>query len=187
MLSCQIAHLNCGTTSTAITAESFSPLANQLCALNTLIPQPALSSPSEESHFNLVHKNLIEIKDRLEKLENVPQPHISSFEVCVVTTERNTSSELTTIFQNEPSLNNQSAQASISAELSAEEANVTNFELEIQASLKSLKSGLQGQSVPSTVNSLYFPCSSSRSPTESVQLPPMPLVLAALKKATSLL
>jgi hypothetical protein len=170
--------LTCGATSTAATAATPAndPPATQLAP-------PAFTSSSEESHLSLIQETLNEIKDRLGKLEQSQQEPKSPFEIHIVATERNASSGATTIFQNEPSFNNQSAQASISAELSAKEANVTEFNMEIQSSLVSLKSRLQGQNVPSSVNHLYFPCSSSRLSTQNVELPPVSIVIAALKKA----
>ncbi|KAH8762821.1 fungal-specific transcription factor domain-containing protein [Hyaloscypha finlandica] len=176
--SCRTAHLTCGATSTAATAETpaNAPPATQLAP-------PAFTSSSEESHLSLIQETLNEIKDRLGKLEQSQQEPKSPFEIHIVATERNASFGATAIFQNEPSFNNQSALASISAELSAEEANVTEFNMEIQSSLVSLKSRLQGQNVPSSVNNLYFPCSSSRLSTQNVELPPVSIVIAALKKA----
>jgi hypothetical protein len=177
--SCQIAHLICGASSNVThveshpTADSASPLA-----------QPALISSSEENNLSLIRESITEIKDRLAKLERTHQPKKTPFEVYIVTTEGNASSNLSAGFQNEPSFNDQSAQASISAELSAEEANISEFDLEIQSSLASLKLRLQSQSVPSSANNLYFPCSSARPTTQNVELPPVPIVLAALRKAT---
>lgn len=143
-----------------------------------------LTSCSENENFSLIHQTLVEIKDRLGKIEQTQQPPKADFEVCVVTTEHNPTSRPSTAFHDEPSFSTQSAQASLSAELSAEEAKPTDFDQEIQFSLASLKSLLQGQNVPSSSNDIYFPCSGPRSSTENVDLPPMPLVLAALKKTT---
>jgi hypothetical protein len=154
------------------TADSASPLA-----------QPTLISSSEENNLSLIHESLTDIKNRLTKIERTYQPNKSPFEVSVVTTERNASSNLSAAFQNELSFNDQSAQASISAELSAEETNISEFDLEIRSSLASLKLRLQAQSVPSSANNLYFPCSPARPTTQNVELPRMSIVLAALRKA----
>jgi hypothetical protein len=143
-----------------------------------------LISSSEENNLSLIRESLTEIKDRLAKLERTYQSKKTPFELYVVATERNASSNFSAAFQNEPSFNDQSARASISAELSAEEANISEFDLEIQSSLASLKLRLQSQSVPSSANNLYFPCSSARPTTQNVELPPVPIVLAALRKAT---
>lgn len=143
-----------------------------------------LTLSSDKSHLGLIYESLIEIKDRLAQLEQNQQPPKLPFDVWVVTAERNPASIPSTPFQNEPSFSSQSAQASISAEISAEEAKTVDFDLEIQLSLASLKSILQGQNLPTSVNDLYFPCLTFKSPTEHVDLPPVSLVLAALRKAT---
>jgi len=143
-----------------------------------------LTSSSENNHFSLIHESLIEIKDRLGKLEQDRQPPKPDFEVYVAAIGGNPTPRPSTAFHDEPSFSAQSAQASLSAELSAEEAKSTDFDQEIQFSLASLKSLLQGQNVPSSVNDIYFPCAGPRSTSESIDLPPMPFVLAALKKAT---
>jgi hypothetical protein len=155
-------------------------------SLATPIVQSAFTSTHGDSHFSLIQESLAEIKDRLGKLEQSQEPQKLPFEVHVVSTERNASSDSGTIFQNEPSFNNQSAQASLSAELSAEESHVTDFDQEIQLSLAFLKSRLQGESLPAAANNLYFPCSSARSSTENVELPPVSIVLSALRRATGL-
>ncbi|PMD39479.1 hypothetical protein L207DRAFT_529455 [Hyaloscypha variabilis F] len=177
--SCQIAHLACGATSSGPPAES-SPAAPPTAP----VPQSTYTSSSEESHFNLIHASLTEIKERLERLEKTPKPSRHPFEIHAVATELNTPSVSSTVFQNEPSFNNQSAQASLSAEQSAEGSIITNCDQEIQSSLAFLKSRLQGQSLPPSVNSLSFPCSSPKSSSTDVELPPLPIVLAALRRAS---
>ncbi|KAE9381116.1 hypothetical protein N431DRAFT_1642 [Stipitochalara longipes BDJ] len=177
--SCQIAHLACGVTSTGTTAESI-PTAPPA----TLVTQSAFTLSSEESHFSLIHESLTEIKERLERLEKSPQPSRHPFKIHMVATELDNSSDSSTVFHNEPSFNNQSAQASLSAELSAEKSHLTNYDREIQSSLAFLKSRLQRQNLPTSVNNLYFPCSSFKTSTTNVELPPVPTVLAALRRAT---
>ncbi len=179
--SCQIAHLSCGASSDVTPVESH-PTADSASSL----AQPALISSSEEDNLSLIRESLTEIKDRPAKLRKTYKPSKSPFEVSIVTTERNASSNLSTAFQNEPSFNNQSAQASISAELSAEEANINEEDQEIQSSLASLNLRLQAQSIPSSANNLYFPCSSARPTTQNIGLPPVPVVPATLRKAAGL-
>ncbi|TVY31773.1 putative transcriptional regulatory protein [Lachnellula subtilissima] len=138
----------------------------------------------EKRDLSLIQESVLEIKERLERLEKSQQAPKHSFDVCVVTAERNAASALSTTFQNEPSFLQQSAQASLSAEISAEEAKTGDSNQEIQYSLESLKSLLQGAYLPSSINDLYFPCSTARAPVEDIELPPMSLVVAALRKAT---
>ncbi|KAH8585442.1 fungal-specific transcription factor domain-containing protein [Bisporella sp. PMI_857] len=168
--SCRIASLPCGVASATTTGEGCSDVASA-------------DSP-EKTNFSAIHENLAEIKKQLAKLEQRQQSHQLPFEVCVVNTERTTELVPNTPYQNEPSFNSQSAQASLSAELSAGEANSTSINQEIQSSLASLKLLLQRQNKPSPVNDIYFPCSSTRLLTESIDLPPVSVVIAALKKAT---
>lgn len=143
-------------------------------------------SSRENGEFRLIQESLLDIKERLERLEQNKRRSKPFLDVCVVAAERNTPSVPITTFQNEPSFGSQSAQASLSAEISVEGTGATDFNQEIQFSLASLKSLLQVQSLPSSVTDLYFPCSSSRKPTENTDLPPLSLVVEVLKKAAGM-
>ncbi|TVY94522.1 putative transcriptional regulatory protein [Lachnellula willkommii] len=167
--SCQIAKLPCGTTTVGRTESQ---------------PSATPDTNPQRQDLGLIQESVLEIKKRLERLEQSQQTPKHSFEVCVVTAERNAASAPCTTFQNEPSFQQQSTQASLSAEISAEEAKTGDSDQEIQYSLASLKSLLQGHNLPSSLNDLYFPCSTPRAPVEDIELPPMSLVVAALRKAT---
>ena len=135
------------------------------------------------SQISSIQEILNNITNRLEILEQSTQIPKQPFEVFVVATEQVAAEAASTVFQNEPSFTSQSAQASLSAEASVDEASTYSFSQDIQASLGSLKSLLQRQHAPSSTTDLYFPCSSPRASAENVNLPPATLVLAALKKA----
>lgn len=90
-------------------------------------------------------------------------------------------------FQGESSFESHSAQASLSAECSARIAQGGNIGKHLSTSLSSLKSLLRNQGASSSADALSFPQSSSKlTPITQprVELPPIPVVLAALKRAS---
>lgn len=143
-----------------------------------------LTLSSERDHFSVIHESLNDIKERLAKLEEDKLASQSPFETYVVAIEPNYNLEPSSVFQNEPSFNNQSAQASLSAELSTEDASANDFDLEIQSSLTSLKSLLRGQNLSPPINDIYFPISTDRLSAKEYELPPASVVIATLKKAS---
>ncbi|KAH7364088.1 fungal-specific transcription factor domain-containing protein [Rhexocercosporidium sp. MPI-PUGE-AT-0058] len=137
-----------------------------------------------EKHFSLIHDSLREIKDRLGKLEVSPVTSAASPGLCLVDTGIGSPFVPETAFQSETSFDSHSVQASATAEYSAAEVAHNDVDQEIHASLNALKSLLRGQGTPSPSNNLSFPRAVAELSTPKVELPPMPVIIEVLSKAS---
>lgn len=108
----------------------------------------------------------------------------ASGDLCIVATESEAPSVPETAFQSETSFDSHSVQASVTAEYSAAEVVHNDLDQEIHASLTALKSLLRDQGAPSSSNNLSFPRAVTRSNVPKVELPPMPVIIEVLKKAS---
>jgi hypothetical protein len=136
-----------------------------------------------EKNFNMIHESLADIMKTLRRLENKPVTTSPS------ATEEAGSSGASPyvpakVFEGESSFSKHSEQATLSAEITAA-APESIQTAEVVSSLSSLRSLLEGQSLPSSIDELRFPDTPLISPRAKVDLPPMPLVIAVLKRANS--
>lgn len=106
-----------------------------------------------------------------------------NFEAALMPTDPSPTLATEATFQGESSFDSHSAQASLSAEVSARDAQGGNLGQKINTSLSSLKSLLRNQGRSSSADDLTFPHSSVKSTQPRLELPPIPAVLAALKRA----
>lgn len=118
----------------------------------------------------------------LRKLDGRQPTSNSHFEACITPSECSPPPASVVTFQGESSFNSYLAQASLTAESSARESNDGNFGQQIHTSLSSLKSLLRTQGRPSSVDDLSFPRAFMKSNEPKIDLPPLPAVLAVLKR-----
>jgi hypothetical protein len=85
-------------------------------------------------------------------------------------------------FQGVSSFKSCLTQASLTAETSARETGESDLGQQIQTSLASLKSLLRIQGRPSSADDLSFPRSFMKPTEPKIDLPPLPAILAVLKR-----
>jgi len=132
---------------------------------------------------------LQDIKEQLRDLQLKSSDDSSvsgSSSILTIPSQQAIASEST--FLGESSFDNHSAQASLTAEVSARDFHFNGTGSQIGASLKLLQSfmGKEGSSTSSS-NDLSFPQATSVAPATKLELPPLSLVLAALKRASGML
>ncbi|KAF2014683.1 hypothetical protein BU24DRAFT_463450 [Aaosphaeria arxii CBS 175.79] len=147
------------------------------------VTRPAPAS-YHEKHFNSIHESLSEIKESLRRLDQSQASLKPSLGAADISTDQIAPSALETTFQGETSFNNLSALASISAEVSAREAEHTGQGGDIYTSLSSLKDLLRNEGKPSSADYVSFPLA-SKAATTKTDLPPVSAVLAVLRRASA--
>jgi hypothetical protein len=131
----------------------------------------------------LIHESLSDIKKALRQLEH---NSVSLSPSTVAESESASASPYVPVkvFEGDLSFNKHSEHATLSAEISAA-APESIQTAEVVSSLSSLKSLLDGQNLPSRINELRFPNASPHVSGAKVELPPVSLVIAVLKRANS--
>jgi hypothetical protein len=149
--------------------------------------KPSNSAPRlneyREKNFNLIHESLSDIKKALGRLEHNA---VSLSPSTLAESESASASPYTPVkvFEGDLSFIRHSEHATLSAEISA--AAPENIQTaEVALSLSSLKSLLDGRNLPSRINELRFPNTSPHISSAKVELPPVSLVIAVLKRANS--
>jgi hypothetical protein len=104
------------------------------------------------------------------------------FQPSIMPTEYDAPCPSVVTFQGESSFSSYLTQASQTAESSAREADGGDVGLKIRISLSTLKSLLRTHNSPSSADDLSFPHSAIKSSEPKIDLPPLPIILAVLKK-----
>lgn len=134
--------------------------------------------------MNLIHESLKDINVKLSNLDRRADGALQHVALASNVDQPQKSSHVIPTFLGESSFDTHSVQASMTAEVTARDVYASGTNHQLGMSLKLLQNLLRHEeSSASSLNALSFPQASSNSTPMKVSLPPLDIVLAAVKRA----